>query len=180
MLEYLYDYEYNNKMPIKEVVDGYLKIMNYLLDFAIEHNITIPNKLDSYGIVDNFVTNIIEDFSMCINNLNIDNEEYEPNIIFCYIDKLLGTLKLDSLIYENVIRAKCCLLFRSKRYLDGEILMSDYIKKHLNNGYAYVELVDDFMEIGDLDKARYYYDLGMKRKNLKDRVALEERIDYFE
>lgn len=34
--------------------------------------------------------------------------------------------------------------------------------------------------IGNLEKAKYYYDLGMKQKDLEDMDVLEERNDYFE
>ena len=33
--------------------------------------------------------------------------------------------------------------------------------------------------IGNLEKSKYYYDLGMKRTDLEDLDALEERKVYF-
>ena len=58
--------------------------------------------------------------------------------------------------------------------------MLDLIKEKNNNSiYPYVQLVDDYKMIGDLEKAKYYYDLGMQQKNLEDLDVLEERKDYF-
>ena len=57
--------------------------------------------------------------------------------------------------------------------------MLDLINEKGNSIYPYVELVDDFEMAMDLEKAKYYYDLGLKQKNLKDMDVLEEREFYF-
>ncbi len=57
--------------------------------------------------------------------------------------------------------------------------MLDLINENRNSIYAYVERVDDYEMVGNLEKSKYYYDLGMKRTDLKELDVLEERKDYF-
>ena len=70
-------------------------------------------------------------------------------------------------------------LFKLGNYELGEQIILDWIKENRNSIYAYIELVDDYEMIGNLEKSKYYYDLGMKRTDLEDLDALGERKDYF-
>ena len=70
-------------------------------------------------------------------------------------------------------------MFKLGNYELGEKVILDLIKEKRNSIFAYVELVDEYHMIGDLKKSKYYYDLGMKRTDLSDLDALEERNDYF-
>ena len=52
-------------------------------------------------------------------------------------------------------------------------------KKNPKGTYYYIELIDDFNDIGDKNKAKYYYDLALSYDGIKDRFVIEERKDYF-
>ena len=123
------------------------------------------------------IKNIIDDFEEEILNLNI--EEYDLNITNNYLDKLVSILELDDNTYENSLRCKVHSLFKLGNYELGEQIILDWIKENRNSIYAYIELVDDYEMIGNLEKSKYYYDLGMKRTDLEDLDALGERKDYF-
>lgn len=170
-------YDNRDKLSTKEIIDSYLKVMNYILDYAIKNKIYTTEELDEEGLVGDFLTNIIGDFELEISNLYTD--EYDLNITNNYIDKLTKTLKLDDSFYEDSLRYKTHSLFKLKNYDLGEKIMLDLIQKKNNSIYPYIELVDDFEMVGNLKKAKYYYDLGMKQSNLKDLDVLEERIGYF-
>ena len=60
----------------------------------------------------------------------------------------------------------------------GEKVMVNLINSKNNSIYPYVELVDDFEMVGNLEKAKFYYDMGMKTK-FDDIDVLEERKSYF-
>ena len=112
---------------------------------------------------------------MCISNLksNIYNELDIINIL----DDIMNILILNDITYENVLRSKVLLLFRLKKYDEAEKIMKKYIEKHPKNVYAYIELIDDFITINNLEKAKYYYELAAIHKDMEDYDALEERYE---
>ena len=81
---------------------------------------------------------------------------------------------------ENILRCKANNLFRIGNDTEGEKIILDWIKTGRNSIYSYVELIDDYQMIGNLKKAKYYYDKGLKQKHLTDLDAISERSDYFE
>ena len=170
---------YNNKkhLNIKNIIDDYLEIMNYILDYASKNNLHTIKQIDDTNLISDFMINVIGDFEEEI--LNLKTEEYDLNVTNKYIDKLVNTLNLDDNTYENSLRCKTHSLFKLGNYELGEQIILDLIKENRNSIYAYVELVDDYEKIGNLEKSKYYYDLGMKRTDLEDLDALEERKDYF-
>ena len=164
-------YDNNDKMSIKEIVDNWLEVMDYILDYAKKNKLHTLEELDNEKIVAEFMGNLIDDFEMEIYNL--DKEDYDLNITNSYLDRIVNTLNLDDHTYENILRCKTFSLFKLGEYDLGEKVMLDLIKEKNNNSiYPYVQLVDDYKMIGDLEKAKYYYDL-------KDLDVLEERKDYF-
>lgn len=175
--ELLNIYDNRDKLSTKEIIDSYLKVMNYVLDYAAKNKIYTIEELDEEELVGDFLTNIIGEFELEISNLDID--EYDLNITNNYIDKLIKTLKLDDNNYEDSLRCKTHSLFKLKNYDQAEKIMLDLIQEKHNSIYPYIELVDDFAMIGNLEKAKYYYDLGMKQNNLEDLDVLEERKNYF-
>lgn len=172
----LYIYDNKDKMGIKDIIDNYLFVMNYILDYAKENNINDIDKLNEKAIIGDFITNVISDFEEEI--LNVSKDEYDLNILNNYIDKLVSTLDLDENTYENNLRCKCHNLFKMGEYELGEKVMVNLINSKNNSIYPYVELVDDFEMVGDLKKSKFYYDMGMKTK-FDDIDVLEERKNYF-
>lgn len=170
-------YDNKNNLSIKNIIDDYLDIMNYILDYADKNDIHTIEKIDDANLISDFMINVIGDFEEEI--LNLKTEEYDLNVTNKYIDKLVNTLNLDDNTYENSLRCKTHSLFKLGNYELGEQIILDLIKENRNSIYAYVELVDDYEMIGNLEKSKYYYDLGMKRTDLEDLDALEERKDYF-
>ena len=170
---------YDNKkhLNIKNIIDDYLEVMDYILDYANKNDIHTIEKIDDANLISDFMINVIGDFEEEI--LNLKTEEYDLNATNKYIDKLVNTLNLDDNTYENSLRCKTHSLFKLGNYELGEQIILDLIKENRNSIYAYVELVDDYEMIGNLKKSKYYYDLGMKRTDLDDLDALEERKDYF-
>ena len=161
--------------PTKEVMTDMFKVINYLLDFSKKNNIKASDELDNYDVIDIEVEYFIEDFNMCISNLksNIYNELDIINIL----DDIMNILILNDITYENVLRSKVLLLFRLKKYDEAEKIMKKYIEKHPKNVYAYIELIEDFITINNLEKAKYYYELAAIHKDMEDYDALEERYE---
>ena len=151
--------------------------MNYILDYADKNDLHTIEKIDDTNLISDFMINVIGDFEEEILNLKI--EDYDLNITNNYLDKLVSILELDDNTYENSLRCKVHSLFKLGNYELGEQIILDWIKENRNSIYAYIELVDDYEMIGNLEKSKYYYDLGMKRTDLEDLDALGERKDYF-
>lgn len=170
-------YDNKEKLSTIDIINDYLEIMNYILDYAEKRNIHTIEKLDNEELISDFLINIIGDFEMEISNL--DKEEYDLNITNEYIDKLVSILYLDDNTYENNLRCKTHSLFKLGDYEQGEKIMLDLIDEKHDSIYPYIELVDDYKMIGNIEKSKYYYDLGMKQTKLKDLDVLEERKDYF-
>ena len=166
---------YDNKknLNIKNIIEDYLNIMNYILDYATKNNLHTIEQIDDANLISDFMINVIGAFEEEI--LNLKKDEYNLNITNQYLDKLVNTMDLDDNTYENSLRCKTNSLFKLGEYELGEKIMIDLINKKRNSIYAYVELVDDYEMVGDLKKSKYYYDLGMNRTDLKELDALEER-----
>lgn len=171
-------YDNNDKMSQKEIVDNWLEVMDYILNYAKKNNIHTLEELDDEKIVAEFMGNLVGDFEMEIYNL--DKEDYDLNITISYLDKIVNTLNLDDHTYEEILRCKTWSLFKLGNYDLGEEVMLNLIKEKNNSIYPYVELVDCYRFVKNMDKAKYYYDLGMKQTNLDDLDVLEQRLDFFE
>lgn len=171
-------YDNKEKLSTKNIIEDYLEIMNYILNYAEKNDIHTIEKLDEANLISDCMINVISDFELEI--LNLKKDEYDLNVTNEYLDKLVSTLELDNNTYENSLRCKTYNLFQLGKYELGEKIMLDLIAENRNSIFAYVELVDDYEMVGNLEKAKYYYDLGLKRTDLEDLDALEERKDYFE
>lgn len=167
------DVDFSCPEPTKEVMADMIKVINYLLEFSKKNNIKTSDELDNYDVINNEVEYFIEDFNMCISNLksNIYNELDIINVL----DDIMNTLLLNDITYENVLRSKVLLLFRLQKYDEAENIMKKYIENHPKNVYAYIELIDDFITINNLEKAKYYYELAAIHKDMEDYDALEQR-----
>ena len=175
----LLDIRFNaNKFNQKELIDTWLEIIDGIINYAEKNKIYDLEELDKEQIISDFMINIFGDFENEIYNL--DKEDYDLNVTNKYLDKIVNTLKLSDNLYENILRCKTFNLFRLGEYAQGEEVMLALIKEKNNSIYPYVELVDCYQMIKDFDKARYYYDLGLKQTGLEDMGVLEERKDYFE
>ena len=170
-------YDNRKKLNTKDVIDDYLEIMNYILDYANKNCLHTVKKIDNANLISDFIINVIGNFEEEI--LNLKQDEYNLSMTNTCLDKLVNTLNLDDNTYENILRCKTHSLFKLGNYELGEKIMLDLINENRNSIYAYVELVDDYEMIGNLDKSKYYYDLGMKRTDLEELDVLEERNDYF-
>ncbi len=171
-------YDNGENMSVQKKIDEYLEVMNGLLDYAEKNNIHTLEQLDNEHLISDFIINVIGDFESEI--LNLKKEDYDLNKINEYLDKLVTTINLNDNTYENSLRCKTHNLFKLGECASGEKIMIDLITVKHNSIFPYVELVDDYEMVGNLERAKYYYDLGMKQKNLKDLDILEERKYYFE
>ena len=165
-------------MSVQKKIEAYLEVMNDLLDYADKNNIHTLEQLDNEKLMNDFTINVIGDFEIEI--LSLKKEDYDLNKINEYLDKLVSTINLDDNTYENSLRCKTHNLFKLGECASGEKIMLDLIAEKHNSIFPYVELVDDYEMVENLERAKYYYDLGMEQKNLKDLDILEERKFYFE
>ena len=164
-------------MSPKEVMDNYLEVMNSLLSYAKESNIKTIEELDKSEQISEFCSNVINDASDVAYNLTKD--DYDLEKVINYIDRLVNTLDLDDNTYEWQIRTKAKILFTLNRITEGEKVLTEELKKNPKATYYYVELIDSFNDIGNKEKAKYYYDLVLSYDNIEDRDVIEEREDYF-
>lgn len=171
---------YDNWQEIapKKRVSDYLEIVKAVLDYAEKHDIHTLKEIDEASIISDFFLNVIGDFELEIEKL--DKKDYDLDVAIDYIDRLVRIVELDDNTYENCLRCKTNSFFKFGKPELGEKVMLDLIEEKHNSIYPYVELVDDYAMLGDLKKAKYYYDLGMKQTNLKELDVLEERSDYFD
>ena len=172
----LYDrMDYNCPIPTKEDMDDLIKVINFSLKFSRDNNIKSSKKFDEYDVLDDFFENILGLFNCSIHNL--DENIYDLNKIIVVLEDIMYTLKLNSITYENIFRSKVYLMFKLNKYNEAEEIMKKYIEKHPKNVFGYVELVDDFVMINNLDKAKYYYELGIINKDMIDLDVLEDRYE---
>ena len=155
-----------------EALDYYLKVTNYLIDFAIKKNIKTFKKLDECGIIEELVGNIFQDFEIIILNSKERLKE-----LLDYVDRLIVNFDMEDEDYLGTIRVKSDLLFKLKKHDDGEKIILDYLEDHPKATYAYIELIDNFRHAGNYKKAKYYYDKAMSIKDLEDKDVIEERMD---
>jgi len=174
----LFLYDNYKSLSKKEIIDNYFIVMNFILDYAVDNNIRDVEKLDDEKLVSDFIGNIISDFECELEN--VDKDKYDFDVIFDYLDRIVNVLDLDDNTYEWHKRCKTHLLFKLGDYELAEKIMLDLIEEKNNSIYPYVELVDDFDMVGLMDKAKYYYDLGMTKTKFEDLDVLEERKDYFD
>lgn len=82
---------YDNKknLSIKNIIDDYLEIINYILDYATKNN----QQIDDANLISDFMINVIGAFEEEI--LNLKKDEYNLNITNQYLDKLVNTMDLD-------------------------------------------------------------------------------------
>ncbi len=170
-------YDYGRKMSPKEVMDNYLEVMNSLLSYAKESNIKTIEELDKSEQISEFCSNVINDASDVAYNLTKD--DYDLEKVINYIDRLINILDLDDNTYEWQIRTKAKILFTLNRITEGEKVLTEELEKNPKATYYYVELIDSFNDIGNKEKAKYYYDLVLSYDNIEDRDVIEEREDYF-
>ena len=170
-------YDYGRKMSPKEVMDNYLEVMNSLLSYAKENNIKTIEELDKSEQISEFCSNVINDASDVAYNLTKD--DYDLEKVINYIDRLINILDLDDNTYEWQIRTKAKILFTLNRITEGEKVLTEELEKNPKATYYYVELIDSFNDIGNKEKAKYYYDLALSYDDLEDRDVIEERKDYF-
>lgn len=170
-------YDYGRRMSSKEIMDNYLDVMNSLLDYAKENNIRTVEELDKSEQISEFCSNVINDANDVAYSLT--KEEYDLEKVINYIDRLLCTLDLNDSAYEFQIRTKAKVLFTLNKIRKAEKVLTDELKKNPKGTYYYIELIDDFNDIGDKNKAKYYYDLALSYDGIKDRFVIEERKDYF-
>lgn len=170
-------YDYGRKMSPKEVMDNYLEVMNSLLSYAKENNIKTIEELDKSEQISEFCSNVINDASDVAYNLTKD--DYDLEKVINYIDRLINILDLDDNAYEWQIRTKAKILFTLNRITEGEKVLTEELEKNPKATYYYVELIDSFNDIGNKEKAKYYYDLALGYDDIEDRDVIEEREDYF-
>ena len=165
--------DYNSPKPTKEDMDDLIKIINFSLIFSKDNNIKSSKKFDEYDVLDDFFENFLCLFNCSIYNL--DENIYDLNKIIDVLEDIMYTLKLNPKTYENIFRSKVYLMFKLKKYNEAENIMKGYIEKHPKNVFGYVELVDDFVMINNLEKAKYYYELGINNRDMLDLDILEDR-----
>ena len=158
-------------------MDNYLEVMNSLLSYAKENNIKTIEELDKSEQISEFCSNVINDASDVAYNLTKD--DYDLEKVINYIDRLINILDLDDNTYEWQIRTKAKILFTLNRITEGEKVLTEELEKNPKATYYYVELIDSFNDIGNKEKAKYYYDLALSYDNIEDRDVIEEREDYF-
>lgn len=137
--------------------------------------LNLVKKFDEYDVLDDFFENILGLFNCSIYKL--DDNIYDLNKIIEVLEDIMNTLKLKPITYENIFRSKVYLMFKLKKYEEAENIMKKYIENHPKNVFGYVELVDDFVMINNLEKAKYYYELGIKNRDMLDLDILEDRYE---
>lgn len=152
----------------------YVEVFRYLINFAKRNGIKTLDDLDKCGIMEDFAMNFIGDYEIVVYNSKEDLQ--------MFLDmqrEYMDTFELTDLDYENALRLKVTLLFKLGRAEEGERIIVNELKKNPKWLWGYVELVDDFTSYHkDLEKAKYYYELGLKNAaDDPDFDALKERAD---
>ena len=170
-------YDNRDTMTDKEIMKDYLEIMNALLDYAEKNNVLTLEELDKSKQISDFSSNVITDASDIAYNLT--KNDYDLEKVINYIDRLVDTLDLDYNTYEWQIRTKSKILFELGKIKEGEKVLTDELEKDPKFTYYYVDLIDNFNDIDNKEKAKYYYDLALSYDDIEDRDVIEEREDYF-
>lgn len=165
-------------MSYKEKLDEYIGIIDWILEHCVKHKIKNVKQFDSLNIMDEYLNNLI--YNLIEENYNVTVDDYDLNVIINHLDKILLILEHDLETYSNLLRSKANLLFKLGDVNAGEKLLLDYLENNPNDGFIYVELVDNFKDVDDLIKSKYYYELGLGRDKLSHKEVLEERSYYFD
>lgn len=169
---------YHDGLNPKRLIRDYLAVIDYMLEYAEKHDVHSFEELDECFIIGYSFDDVINDFEIDISNIEVSNEDLIR--INDYMDRIIANFVLEDNDKENILRCKANNLFRIGNDTEGEKIILDWIKTGRNSIYSYVELIDDYQMIGNLKKAKYYYDKGLKQKHLTDLDAISERSDYFE
>lgn len=169
---------YHERLNEKKLVRDYLEVINYMVEYAKKHDIHSFEELDECMIIGYPFESVIDDFEIDISNVNVSKDDLIK--VNESIDQLIANFDLDDNSKENLLRCKVNNLFRMENDKEGEQIILDWINTGRHSIFSYVELIDDYKMIGNLKKAKYYYDEGLKQKHLEDLDAISERSDYFE
>ena len=169
---------YHERLNEKKLVRDYLEVINYMVEYAKKHDIHSFEELDECMIIGYPFESVIDDFEIDISNVNVSKDDLIK--VNESIDQLIANFDLDDNSKENLLRCKVNNLFRMGNDKEGEQIILDWINTGRHSIFSYVELIDDYQMIGNLKKAKYYYDEGLKQKHLEDLDAISERSDYFE
>lgn len=169
---------YHERLNEKKLVRDYLEVINSMVEYAKKHDIHSFEELDECMIIGYPFESVIDDFEIDISNVNVSKDDLIK--VNESIDQLIANFDLDDNSKENLLRCKVNNLFRMGNDKEGEQIILDWINTGRHSIFSYVELIDDYKMIGNLKKAKYYYDEGLKQKHLEDLDAISERSDYFE
>ena len=169
---------YHERLNEKKLVRDYLEVINSMVEYAKKYDIHSFEELDECMIIGYPFESVIDDFEIDISNVNVSKDDLIK--VNESIDQLIANFDLDDNSKENLLRCKVNNLFRMGNDKEGEQIILDWINTGRHSIFSYVELIDDYKMIGNLKKAKYYYDEGLKQKHLEDLDAISERSDYFE
>ena len=169
---------YHERLNEKKLVRDYLEVINYMVEYAKKHDIHSFEELDECMIIGYPFESVIDDFEIDISNVNVSKDDLIK--VNESIDQVIANFDLDDNSKENLLRCKVNNLFRMENDKEGEQIILDWINTGRHSIFSYVELIDDYKMIGNLKKAKYYYDEGLKQKHLEDLDAISERSDHFE
>lgn len=169
---------YHERLNEKKLVRDYLEVIDSMVEYAKKHDIHSFEELDECMIIGYPFESVIDDFEIDISNVKVSKDDLIK--VNESIDQLIANFDLDDNSKENLLRCKVNNLFRMENDKEGEQIILDWINTGRHSIFSYVELIDDYKMIGNLKKAKYYYDEGLKQKHLEDLDAISERSDYFE
>ena len=169
---------YHERLNEKKLIRDYLEVINSMVEYAKKHDIHSFEELDECMIIGYPFESVIDDFEIDISNVKVSKDDLIK--VNESIDQVIANFDLDNNSKENLLRCKVNNLFRMGNDKEGEQIILDWINTGRHSIFSYVELIDDYKMIGNLKKAKYYYDEGLKQKHLEDLDAISERSDYFE
>ena len=169
---------YHERLNEKKLVRDYLEVINSMVEYAKKYDIHSFEELDECMIIGYPFESVIDDFEIDISNVKVSKDDLIK--VNESIDQVIANFDLDNNSKENLLRCKVNNLFRMGNDKEGEQIILDWINTGRHSIFSYVELIDDYKMIGNLKKAKYYYDEGLKQKHLEDLDAISERSDYFE
>ena len=169
---------YHERLNEKKLIRDYLEVINSMVEYAKKHDIHSFEELDECIIIGYPFESVIDDFEIDISNVKVSKDDLIK--VNESIDQVIANFDLDNNSKDNLLRCKVNNLFRMGNDKEGEQIILDWINTGRHSIFSYVELIDDYKMIGNLKKAKYYYDEGLKQKHLEDLDAISERSDYFE